>query len=55
MDYGAATTVYVDAFFHNFQDDHDMLVHGLVIYDALYVWCRYVQTERHTWNPGAYV
>lgn len=40
---------------HNFQDDHEMLAHGLVIYDALYTWCKYVQTERHTWNPSAYV
>ena len=24
----------------NFPDDHEMLSHGLVIYDALYTWCR---------------
>jgi rhodanese-related sulfurtransferase len=24
----------------NFRDDHEMLKHGLVIYDALYRWCR---------------
>jgi hypothetical protein len=24
----------------NFPDDHDMLRHGLVIYDALYAWCQ---------------
>lgn len=23
----------------NFEDDHEMLKHGLVIYDALYAWC----------------
>ena len=23
----------------NFMDDHEMLAHGLVIYDALYAWC----------------
>jgi hypothetical protein len=23
----------------NFDDDHDMLEHGMVIYDALYAWC----------------
>ena len=40
---------------HNFQDDHEMLAYGLVIYDALYAWCKYVQAERHTWNPSAYV
>lgn len=24
----------------NFENDHEMLKHGLVIYDALYAWCR---------------
>jgi hypothetical protein len=24
----------------NFQDDHEMLMHGMVVYDALYAWCR---------------
>ncbi len=24
----------------NFTDDHEMLRHGLVMYDALYAWCR---------------
>ena len=24
----------------NFVDDHEMLQHGMVIYDALYTWCR---------------
>jgi hypothetical protein len=24
---------------HNFRDDHEMLKHGLVVYDALYAWC----------------
>ena len=24
----------------NFQDDHEMLKHGMVVYDALYAWCR---------------
>ena len=23
----------------NFADDHEMLAHGMVIYDALYAWC----------------
>jgi hypothetical protein len=30
----------------NFPDDHEMLSHGLVVYDALYRWCR-LQEERH--------
>ena len=24
----------------NFRDDHEMLKHGLIMYDALYSWCR---------------
>jgi hypothetical protein len=24
----------------NFADDHEMLAHGMVMYDALYAWCR---------------
>ena len=35
----------------NFSDDHEMLRHGFVIYDALYTWSREVREERHTWNP----
>lgn len=29
----------------NFPDDHEMLKHGLVMYDALYAWCR-LQTNK---------
>lgn len=36
---------------HNFVDDHAMLEQGLVIYDALYAWCKYAQAESHTWPP----
>jgi len=35
----------------NFPDDHEMLGHGFVIYDALYAWSKHVRGERHTWNP----
>jgi len=35
----------------NYPDDHDMLRHGFVIYDALYSWSKFVRGERHTWNP----
>ena len=38
----------------NFADDHEMLKHGMVMYDALYAWCRDGQDETHTWNPAAY-
>ena len=34
-----------------FADDHRMLEHGLVIYDALYAWCRQGQQEEHRWPP----
>lgn len=34
-----------------FADDHEMLRHGMVIYDALYAWCRSCQTEKHNWPP----
>ena len=36
---------------HNFPDDHKMLDHGMVIYDALYAWCRTCQSEAHSWPP----
>lgn len=35
----------------NFQDDHEMLKHGMVVYDALYSWCKSLMSERHTWKP----
>ena len=34
-----------------FRDDHEMLRHGLVMYDALYAWCRAGQGEAHNWPP----
>ena len=37
-----------------FGDDHEMLRHGMVMYDALYRWCKEGQDETHTWNPDAY-
>ncbi len=36
---------------HNFSDDHEMLRHGMVMYDALYAWCIYCQNEPHGWPP----
>lgn len=36
---------------HTFADDHEMLHHGLVVYDALYAWCRACQSEAHAWPP----
>jgi hypothetical protein len=35
----------------NFPDDHEMLKHGMVIYDALFTWCGNLQAETHNWPP----
>jgi len=35
-----------------YADDHEMLRHGLVMYDALYAWCREGQAEAHRWPPN---
>jgi hypothetical protein len=35
-----------------YQDDHEMLKHGMVMYDALYAWCRSCQGETHNWPPA---
>lgn len=37
---------------HTFADDHEMLAHGMVMYDALYAWCKNCQKETHNWPPG---
>lgn len=34
-----------------FTNDHEMLSHGMVVYDALYAWCRHCQSETHNWPP----
>jgi hypothetical protein len=34
-----------------FADDHEMLRHGMVMYEALYAWCRSLQGEIHNWPP----
>jgi len=31
----------------NFPDDHEMLEHGMVMYDALYTWCRLQRGKAH--------
>lgn len=36
---------------HNFRDDHEMLKHGFVVYDALFAWLKHVRDEKHDWNP----
>ena len=37
---------------YNFKDDREMLSVGMKIYDALYSWAKYVQAEKHTWDPA---
>ena len=34
-----------------FVDDHDMLAHGMIVYDALYAWCDGGSAETHRWPP----
>lgn len=36
---------------HNYENDLEQLEIGMKLYDALYSWARYAQSERHTWNP----
>jgi hypothetical protein len=38
---------------HCHADDHALLAHGLVMYDALYAWCAHCQDEAHRWPPGS--
>ena len=35
-----------------YTDDHEMVRHGLVMYDALYAWCQHCQGETHNWPPN---
>jgi hypothetical protein len=37
----------------NFPDDHEMLRHGMIMYDALYSWCRDHRAETHNWPSSA--
>lgn len=37
---------------NTFEDDHEMLRHGMVMYDALYAWCKRCQDETHNWPPA---
>jgi hypothetical protein len=36
---------------HNIKDDHELLQKGMMLYDALYSWAKYLQREKHTQNP----
>jgi hypothetical protein len=35
----------------NFQDDHELIHQGFVMYDALYRWSQSLTEERHGWYP----
>lgn len=37
----------------SFADDHEVLRHGFVLYDALHRWARELQHETHSWPPAA--
>ncbi len=37
---------------HKHTDDHQMLRHGIVMYDALYAWCQSCQAEAHNGPPA---
>ncbi|MEK6578481.1 MAG: chromate resistance protein ChrB domain-containing protein [Bdellovibrionota bacterium] len=36
---------------HNIPNDHEMLKVGMILYDALYSWCKTMVNERHGWHP----
>lgn len=36
---------------YNVKDDMEQLAFGIKLYDALYSWAKYVQSEKYTWNP----
>lgn len=35
----------------NIKDDYELLEKGMIIYDALYSWAKYLQKEKHTQSP----
>jgi hypothetical protein len=39
----------------NIKDDQELLEAGLMVYDALYTWCRSLSEERHGWYPETLV
>ena len=36
---------------HNYKYDYDLMKQGMVIYDALYSWAKFLQKEKHTQQP----
>lgn len=37
----------------NYSSDHEMLKYGIVMYEALYAWCKDCQQESHNWPPAS--
>ena len=35
-----------------YADDQTMLERGMIVYDALYAWCRDCREQSHDWNPA---
>ena len=35
-----------------YADDQEMLERGMIVYDALYAWCRDCREQSHDWNPA---
>jgi AraC-like DNA-binding protein len=40
---------------YNTPGDHDLLIKGMMIYDALYSWAKHLQKERHTQSPAEHL
>lgn len=38
-----------------YADDHEMLGHGMRMYDAYYAWLKQARGETHNWNPVTFV
>jgi YesN/AraC family two-component response regulator len=36
---------------HNYKNDMELLERGMILYDALYSWAKYLQNEKHTRQP----
>ena len=36
---------------YNFNNDHELLQQGMLLYDALYSWAKHLQKEKHTQQP----
>lgn len=36
---------------YNIKNDYELLEKGMMIYDSLYAWAKYLQNEKHTQNP----